>query len=132
MKTTRSGLAIAALLIGVVAAGEASAQYRRHHHGPRVSIGIGFGFGAPFAAYPYFAPYYAPFYSPFYHPAYYPAPVVVQQQAPVYVEQNPQPAPSAQPSAPAGYWYYCADSGAYYPYVKECPAGWQRVAPQPG
>ena len=58
MKTTRSVLAIAALLAGVMAAGQASAQYRRHHHGPRVSIGLGFGFGVPFASYPYYAPYY--------------------------------------------------------------------------
>ena len=50
----------------------------------------------------------------------------MQQQPQVYVEQ-----PQAQPSQPSGYWYYCADSRAYYPYVKECPSGWQRVAPQP-
>ncbi len=130
MKTTRSVLAIAALLAGVMAAGEASAQHRRHHHGPRVSIGFGFGFGVPFAAYPYYAPFYSPFHYPAY--SYYPSPVIVQQQAPVYVEQDPQSAPSAQPSAPAGYWYYCTASGAYYPYVNECPGGWHRVAPQPG
>ena len=57
--------------------------------------------------------------------AYYP-PYVVQQQPQVYVEQ-----PQAQPSQPSGYWYYCSDSRAYYPYVKECASGWQRVAPQP-
>jgi len=55
---------------------------------------------------------------------------VVQQQPTVYVEQPP--APQAQPHQPAGWWYYCADAAAYYPYVKECPAGWQRVAPRPG
>jgi hypothetical protein len=27
------------------------------------------------------------------------------------------------------YWYYCQDSQAYYPYVKECPSGWLTVAP---
>jgi hypothetical protein len=53
----------------------------------------------------------------------------VQQQPTTYIEQ---PAPPAQQSqAPTGYWYYCADPGAYYPYIRECPAGWQRVAPQP-
>ena len=30
-----------------------------------------------------------------------------------------------------GYWYYCESSDGYYPYVKECPGGWQRVAPRP-
>jgi hypothetical protein len=29
------------------------------------------------------------------------------------------------------YWYYCERSKSYYPYVKECPSGWTRVAPQP-
>ena len=97
-------------------------------HGPRVSIG--FGFGAPY--YPY---YYRPY--PYYYPpyAYYPAPVVVQQQ-PVYVEQyapqpQSQPQPQTQPQAPSGYWYFCAEQNGYYPYVKECQMGWQRVAPQP-
>jgi hypothetical protein len=122
-KTTKSMLVLAVAFAGLVGASSVLAQHR-HHHGARISIG--FGFGVPFAAYPY---YYPPYYAPYY-PAYYPAPVVVQQQPTVYVEQ--QPAPSAQPSAPAGYWYYCGGSRAYYPYVKECPGGWQRVAPQPG
>ena len=87
----------------------------------------------PFAAFPYYYPPF-PYYYPAYYPTYYPAPVVVQQQPAVYVEQPaPQPQPQPQVQQPAtGYWYYCADSRAYYPYVKECPAGWQRVAPQPG
>ena len=57
----------------------------------------------------------------------YPAPVVVQPAPVTYVEQ----APAAQAQAPASYWYYCSDSRAYYPYVKDCPGGWQRVSPQP-
>ena len=135
MKTTKIVLALAIALAGFTAAGSALAQH--HRHGPRVSIGI--GFGVPFAAYPFYSPYYSPFYSPFYSPYYppyypayshYPVPVVVQQQPTVYVEQ--QPAPQAQPQQPSGYWYYCNDSRAYYPYVKECASGWQRVAPQPG
>ena len=81
-----------------------------------------FGFGVPFAAYPYYYPPYA------YYPPYYAAPVVMQQQAPVYVEQNAPPAAVPQPS---NSWYYCSASRAYYPYVKECPGGWQKVAPAP-
>ena len=27
-------------------------------------------------------------------------------------------------------WYFCAASNAYYPYVQDCPGGWQAVAPQ--
>lgn len=126
MKTTKALLVLAVALAGLAGASSVLAQHR-HFHGPRVSIG--FSFGVPFAAYPY---YYPRYYAPYYYPAYYPAPVVVQQQAPVYIEQIPQPAPSVQPSAPANYWYYCNDSRAYYPYVRDCPGGWQRVAPQPG
>ncbi len=122
MKTAKTMLVLAVTLAGLAGASSVLAQHR-HGHGPRISIG--FGFGVPYAAYPY---YYPPYYAPYY--AYYPAPIVVR--SPVYVEQNPQPAPSAQPSSPADSWYYCSSSRAYYPYVKECPSGWQRVAPQPG
>jgi hypothetical protein len=52
------------------------------------------------------------------------APVVVAPTAPVFVERS-QPEEVAQV-----WWYWCADARAYYPYVKECPGGWQRVAPQ--
>jgi hypothetical protein len=123
MKLPKTILALALGLAGLAAAGTALAQHR-HHHGPRVSIGI--GFGVPYAAFPYYYPYYHPYYG---YAPYYSTPIVVQQQPTVYVEQ---PAPQAQPQQPAGYWYYCNDARAYYPYVKECPGGWQRVAPQPG
>jgi hypothetical protein len=52
----------------------------------------------------------------------YPAPVVVEP-APVHQEQ-PQ-------TAARQYWYYCQDPAGYYPYVKECPRGWQPVSPTP-
>ena len=119
MKTSKTLIALVLALAGLMAAGSASAWH--HSHGPRVSIGFGFGYPGP---------YYYPPYG--YYPHYYPAPVVIQRQPTVYIEQNP-PALAIQAPAPAGaYWYYCADSRAYYPYVKECEAGWQRVAPQPG
>ena len=110
MKPSRKfGLALLALTAGMLTAGSALAW----HHS-RVSIGFGFGF--PYYAAPWY--YYPP-------PAYYPAPVVIQQQPPVYVERQ-DAAPETQ-----NYWYYCADSKTYYPYVKECPAGWQRVPATP-
>jgi len=58
-------------------------------------------------------------------PYYYPvAPV------PYYY---PYPGPSADTSGQqGGSWYYCEASKAYYPYVRDCPAGWRPVAPQPG
>lgn len=131
MKTTKTVLALVIALAGITLAESALAggYYRggyRGYYGPRVTVG--FGFGYPYGyGYGYGYPYYAPY-------AYYPpyaSPVVVQQQPVTYVEQPAQQVQSQQPQYPAGYWYYCNDSGAYYPYVKECPAGWQRVSPQP-
>jgi hypothetical protein len=53
-------------------------------------------------------------------PLFYPAPRVYYPP-PVYIEQPP-----AQP-----YWYFCPEANAYYPYVQQCPGGWQQVLPQP-
>jgi hypothetical protein len=87
-----------------------------HFHGGGFGARVFIG-GALFA--PLFWPYYAPAYYP---PAYYP-PAYYPPAAPQYVEPEPAPA--------ASYWYYCPSSQGYYPYVRECPGGWQRVAPQP-
>ena len=122
MTTSKTLIALVLALAGLMAASSASAWH--HRHGPRVSIGFGFGYPGPYYPGPYYPPYG-------YYPHYYPAPVVIQRQPTVYIEQNPQPAPAIQAPASA-YWYYCADTRAYYPYVKDCEAGWQRVAPQPG
>ncbi|HSG22962.1 MAG TPA: hypothetical protein VLA64_08400 [Azonexus sp.] len=91
----------------------ASAAYA---HGGRGSVGV------------YFGPYWGPgFYSPY----YYPPQVIVVPAAPppVYIEQREAPAEAA--SATQQYWYYCGSSKGYYPYVKECLDGWQKVLPQP-
>jgi hypothetical protein len=45
----------------------------------------------------------------YYWPGYYAAPAVA---APV-----------------TEYWYYCQGTAAYYPYVQDCPGGWQPVLP---
>ena len=61
------------------------------------------------------------------HPAAPARPVVVTRPA-----ATSQPAPPvAPPPAQTSYWYYCAASRAYYPYVNECPGGWMKVLPQP-
>jgi hypothetical protein len=131
MKTLPNAiLTFALVLFGAFASGSAIAQ----HHGHGGGVRFGFSFGVPFygpAYYPY-APYYP------YYPAYgYPAPaygyppVAVAPASPAaYVEQGTAPMASA-PVQAQGDWYYCADSKAYYPYVKECPAGWQRMPAQP-
>ena len=122
MRATGIFLALILTLAGAFAADSAFAWGRT-----RVGIYI----GVPLFGYPYYYPPYYPY--PYYYPAYYPAPVVMQQRPTVYIEQPS--APQAQPQQqqqPAGYWYFCNESRAYYPYVKDCASPWQRVAPQPG
>lgn len=83
-----------------------------HAFRPRVHTSV-------FVGAPLFWPWY---YDPFWPPAYWtPAP-----QPQIYIEQNPE-----SPAGESRYWYYCPDSAAYYPYVSECPGGWQRIAPRP-
>ena len=120
-------LIIALVLLGAGGVGNAWAD-----HGGHVRFGVTIG---PYWGWPgYYPPPYSP---PYYYPPYpYYPPVVVQQQAPVYIEQQSAPAaPPAPPApvaaAPANYWYYCTAPKGYYPYVRECPGGWQRVLPQP-
>jgi hypothetical protein len=72
-----------------------------HGHGHHHHGGAVF-FGGLF----YSGPYY---YAPGYHPYY---------SVPVYGPPDP-------------YWSYCRPANAYYPYVRECPGGWERYLPSP-
>ena len=77
------------------------------------------------------APVYAPSYPPYYYP--YPYVVAMPTQPPVYIEQSsPQSVPqqAAAPQA-TNYWYHCDKPEGYYPYIKECLGGWQKVVPSP-
>ena len=105
--------------------------------GGRVYGGVGIYLGGPG---PYWGPAYPrpyfyprPYYPwPYVYPGpfYEPEPVVVVPAVPqVYIEQNDAAVESA-PEA-AHYWYYCRSARSYYPYVKECSEGWQKVLPQP-
>src|SRR5258706_11321248 len=49
--------------------------------------------------------------------------------APVYVAP---PLVAVAPTPNSGYWYFCPDSRAYYPYVLECASGWLQVVPGGG
>ena len=71
-------------------------------------------------------PGYYPNPYPYY--GYYP-PVVISPPV-TYVEQGPVQG-AVQGTSGAGYWYYCRRPEGYYPYVKQCPDGWQQVAPRP-
>jgi hypothetical protein len=96
------------------------------YYGPKSSFSIHLG-----VPYPYYRPYYRPYYygPPYPYPYYYGPPVVaVPAQPPVYIERGGS---AAAPDEAPGYWYYCPDSRAYHPYVKECPGGWERQVPQP-
>lgn len=96
--------------------GHGEGHFEGHGHS-RVFLDFGIG--------PWWGPgwYYPP-------PAYYyPPAVVVQPQPQVYIEQPQAAVPSPAPAS--SYWYYCAASKRYYPYVNECPSGWQRVSPTP-
>ena len=120
------------------------AHYGGSHGGyygyPRVSVGFGFvgpgywgypgwgyaGWGYPWWGYPgwgYSGYYYAP---PYY---YYPQAGAVPAESLVYIERGDASSP---PEQSQGYWWYCCpDAKAYYPYVKHCAGGWQRVSPTP-
>jgi len=82
----------------------------------RGSIWVGPGWWGPWG-YPYAYPYY-----PYYYPYYAEPPVVIERQAPVYVQPNQQQEES-------DYWYYCTKPQGYYPYIKKCPGGWLKVVP---
>lgn len=121
----------------LVLAATTSASALAWHRGGYVRFGVYVG-GPAYWYSPFYSPY-NPYYFPPYYPPYYPAyaypPVVLAPSAPpTYIEQGAAPpaaSSQAQSANQPGWWYYCADAKAYYPYVKECPAGWQRVPPQP-
>ena len=92
------------------------------HHGYYYGSGIDVVIGGPFWGVPW---YYPPYYYPYYYPYDYTPIVEVPSSPPTYIERS-QPS-----STPPGVWYYCPDSKTYYPYVKECPGGWQTVPAEP-
>jgi hypothetical protein len=123
--TLLSGILIASMSNAGVAGG----GYRGHGgYGWHGNVGVGIVVD-PFVFAPGYYPrsyYYPPYYySPYYYP---PAVVTVPAEPPVYIERGEasEPAPPASAS-----WYYCADPQGYYPYVEQCPGGWQAVAPRP-
>jgi hypothetical protein len=70
------------------------------------------------------------YYYPGYYPPYYPpAAAVAPSEPPQYVEQGNVSNHGAPGDANA-WWYHCSRPEGYYPYVKDCPGGWQRVPPQ--
>ena len=108
-KLIKSTLIAALVAAGALASGSALAW---HRGGARVGVFVG---GPVWWGWP--GPYYA-----------YPPTVVVREAPPTqYIEQS---TPDASQPQQSGYWYYCAESKTYYPYVKDCPGGWKQVVPQ--
>jgi hypothetical protein len=123
MNRMRAVLTSALVLFGATLSAPALAWHGGGWHGGgHVHVGVGVVVGGPlwWGGPWYYPPYYG--YPPYYYP-----PAVVSGPT-QYVEQG-----GVESAGPAqhGYWYYCVESKTYYPYVKECPGGWQRVAPQP-
>lgn len=100
------------MLFVVLFAGVPSVNAQRHGPPVRGGFWIGPGWGPWWwgpLAYPYYG---APR-----------QPIIIEQQPLVYDQQAQQ-----LPEEPY-YWYYCAESKTYYPYVKQCPKGWMKVVP---
>ena len=65
-------------------------------------------------------------------PTYYVDPIYV---APPLASIPPPPPGASQVSAlgmpGSEWWYFCKDPNGYYPYVRECQSGWEKVSPTP-
>lgn len=64
-------------------------------------------------------------------PYYYPSPPAYYRYGPPVREYEPAPPPPVVVTPPAPTWYYCRESRAYYPYVQDCPGGWDSVPARP-
>ncbi|MBE0619079.1 MAG: hypothetical protein IH605_00650 [Burkholderiales bacterium] len=106
-----------ASVVALVACAALSAPAMAQWHGGHARIGVSIG-----------VPLYAPYYYPPYPAPYYAPAIVVQQPPPTYIEQG---AAQASPSTAQADWYYCVNEKAHYPYVQQCPSGWQRVPARP-
>ena len=129
MKLKRTIPMLLLMLLGAAGSSSALAQWHGGHGGGHIRFGINFGF--PLYGPGYYVPppyYYPPYYYPPAAPYYYPP--VAPQEPQSYIEQGSSQASPAAPRSES-FWYYCAESKSYYPYVKECPGGWQAVSPQP-
>jgi hypothetical protein len=114
-------LIFALLLLLASAAGQnawADRGYGHYGHA-RVGVSVGVPLGWPW--------WYEPAY-PIYYPYYSYRPIIVEPGPTEYIERGQS---QGSDSPASNYWYYCHRPDGYYPYVKECPGGWERVTPQP-
>lgn len=66
---------------------------------------------------------------------YYPVPIYPYPDpyvpGSVVVVNNTAASPQPPAEQPVQYWYHCSSPEGYYPYVANCPAGWQPVPATP-
>lgn len=142
MKTSlKASWTFVLILFGALASATAMAQHHGHRHGYGGGVRLGISLGFPIYGPGYYPASYYAYPAPVYTypariyaypaPAYsYPGAVIGLSSPPVYVEQSvARTAPA--PSQAQGDWYYCPASKSYYPYINECPSGWQRVPALP-
>lgn len=132
----RTALVVVVMLAGLAWAVPACAHGYGHRGGGGYWIGprVSFYYGAPLW---WGAPYY--YYGAPY--AYAPPPTPAPAAPVTYIERGepmPSAAPPAQPGTPPAasapgsqWWYLCASPRGAYPYVRECPGGWERVPAVP-
>jgi len=133
MRLTKMIMLLAALAAGAVSSGVALAHHGGHAYW-RFGINLGFpgywGYPGYYAPRYYYPPAYYAYPPPYPYPEYYYPPAAgVAPEAPEYMERD-APLP-ARRQAESSFWYYCPESNGYYPYVRQCPGGWKRVAPLP-
>jgi hypothetical protein len=132
MKLIKSAFA-SMMLLATATVYAVPAQHQGHMHAVVRHSGHGWGYHGYGGV--YFGAWWPWYYSPWYVGYAYPYAVAVDASPPVeYVQINPATSTAGTPAASAptpAVWYYCKNPGGYYPYVKDCPAGWQEVVAQP-
>lgn len=94
----------------VLAHGRGHGHHHRNHWSGSFFIGV---------------PYYPSYH--YYHDHYWDYP---RYPRTIIIERDRRPDAGSGPP-PAQYWYYCDSADAYYPYVEQCPEGWQEVPATP-
>jgi hypothetical protein len=154
MKWIKAFTSSTLILLALASAVPASAHgygrsYGHGYYGPRVGFGIGLGIGIALSPYPsYYSPYYGntyygnPYYARPYSPytrevvintVYTPAPITVYPEQRYTIVSGPSQSTSNAAGPESGdtsSWYYCHNPDGFYPSIKACSSGWQRVAKQ--
>lgn len=105
-----------------------------HGYGHGYGYGRGYGYYGGYYGGGYFDPWF--YGSPWGYDMLYPEVVVTPGYSQAYIEPDYEPQQSIAPvdvqqASPSNDWYYCRNPAGYYPYVKTCPNGWQRVPSTP-